>query len=74
MPKFTSRPVQLKIRRRRALQAIDSIGAECASQPFGKARRPLMRAARTNDVGAMRVLLEWGEPIRGTRFRTARPC
>lgn len=31
-----------------------------ATLNFGKGATPLMRAARTNDVAAMRVLLEWG--------------
>lgn len=31
-----------------------------ATLNFGKGTTPLMRAARTNDVAAMRVLLEWG--------------
>jgi ankyrin repeat protein len=31
-----------------------------ATLNFGKGATPLMRAARTNDVGAMRVLLDWG--------------
>src|SRR4029077_9919017 len=31
-----------------------------ATLNFGKGTTPLMRAARTNDAAAMRVLLEWG--------------
>jgi ankyrin repeat protein len=31
-----------------------------ATLNFGKGATPLMRAARTNDVGAMRALLDWG--------------
>jgi len=31
-----------------------------ATLNFGKGATPLMRAARTNDIGAMRALIEWG--------------
>jgi ankyrin repeat protein len=41
-----------------------------ATLNFGKGATPLMRAARTNDVAAMRELVEWG----ADPWATGPPC